>query len=207
MLGVITFPSICVHKKAGDKKKYVYNNGDNMTARAIVSFVNDVEAGRIEPFMKSEQEPDANEGPVKVFVAASLRESAFTPEKDVMLQVYALWCGHCKKFDPEYTKIARKVEKEGLDDLLVIAKMDGTANDSPVDSVEWTGFPTIFYIRAGTDHPEKYEGECTAKAIWKWVSTHHSKKSEIKARIAKKKALNQGRDQQDACSASGKEEL
>ena len=61
-----------------------------------------------------------------------------------MLEVYAPWCGHCKKLDPEYVKVGKKVKKEGFEDILTIAKMDGTANDSPVDSISWSGFPTIY---------------------------------------------------------------
>ena len=37
----------------------------------------------------------------------------------------------------------------GIDDILTIAKLDGTLNDSPVDSLTWSGFPTMYYIKVG----------------------------------------------------------
>merc|ERR1719347_360045 len=76
-------------------------------------------------------------------------EMVFQEKKDVLLEVYAPWCGHCKKLEPEYEKLAKKVTKD-IDDYVVIAKMDGTANDSPTDDIDWSGFPTLKYIKAGS---------------------------------------------------------
>eukprot|EP00913_Durusdinium_trenchii_P010989 g10314.t1 len=64
----------------------------------------------------------------------------------------------------EYVKLAKKIRKEELGDLITIAKIDGTANDSPVDeldtslrlppgpgqgrsSEDWSSFPTIFFVK------------------------------------------------------------
>jgi len=185
MLGVTNFPAIAVQKKAGDKKKFVHTG--EISEAAITKFIEDVDAGRIEPKLKSEPMPGSNDESVRVVVGASLQSEVFTADKDVMLEVYAPWCGHCKKLDPEYVKLAKKVKKEGLSDLLLIAKIDGTANDSPIDSIEWSGFPAIFYVKAGSKEPLTYDGERTAKGLWKYIKKHASKAQEIRERLEKNK--------------------
>merc|ERR1712185_661867 len=159
MLGVTQTPAIAVQKKAGDKKKYVHTG--EMTEQAISRFIEDVDAGRVEPMLKSEPVPEtigSNDEPVRVVVGSTLKAEVFTSDKDVMLEVYAPWCGHCKKLEPEYVKLAKKIKKEELTDLLSVAKIDGTANDSPIDSVDWTGFPTLYFAKAGTNEATVYEG-------------------------------------------------
>merc|ERR1719235_1859853 len=55
-LGVTEFPSIAVHKKAGDKKRFVYQG--QMSAHKIKQFIEDVEAGRVEPLYRTEKVPE-----------------------------------------------------------------------------------------------------------------------------------------------------
>ena len=190
MFGITEFPRLVVQKKAGDKKSYIYTpDGDTLEKEAITQFVADVAAGKIEPNLKSEpvpEEPQAD--PVKVVVGKSLQEQVFHAERDAMLEIYAPWCGHCKKLEPEYIKIGKKAIKEGIDDILLIAKMDGTTNDSPNDAITYTGFPTIYYVKAGSDTPIKYEDGRDAKAMWKWIKKNHSKADVIKERMAERKA-------------------
>jgi protein disulfide-isomerase/protein disulfide-isomerase A1 len=186
MLGVSEFPRVAVQQKAGDKKKFIYEGA--MEASKIEQFVKDVDAGKIEAKLKSEDIPSDNSEPVKVIVGKNLKEEVFTADKDVLLEIYAPWCGHCKKLEPEYEKVAKKIRKEGLEDLLTIAKMDGTQNDSPVSEIDWSGFPTLYYVKAGSSTPQKYDGGRTAKDIWRWIKQNSSHADTIKERTAKNKA-------------------
>lgn len=185
MFGVTEFPKIIVQTKVGDKKNFIYD-GD-MSKAAILEYVGKVKKGEIQPDLKSEEVPkEPQEDPVKVVVGKTVESMCFTEDKDVLLEVYAPWCGHCKKLEPEYTKVAKKVIKEGFEDILTIAKIDGTQNDSPVDSLTWSGFPTIYYMKAGDSTPVKYDGARDAKGIWKWIKKNHSKADVIKEKLAKK---------------------
>jgi len=185
MLGTSEYPAIAVQQKAGDRKKYVYTG--EMTAAKISSFISDVEAGLVQPKLKSQPPPNPSDDPVITAVGTTMRDTIFTPDKDVLLEVYAPWCGHCKKLEPEYNKLAKKIQKEELTDLLALAKIDGTANDSPVDSMDWTGFPTMYFIKAGTQEAIIYDGERTAKGLWKYIKKHATKAQEIRERLERRK--------------------
>lgn len=45
----------------------------------------------------------------KVVVADTFEEIVNDPEKDVLIEFYAPWCGHCKKLEPKYTELAEQV--------------------------------------------------------------------------------------------------
>jgi len=185
MFGVTEFPKVIVQTKVGDKKNFIYD-GD-MSKEALMEYIEKVKKGEIQPHLKSEEIPaEPQEDPVKVIVGKTLEAKVFNSEQDVMLEVYAPWCGHCKKLEPEYTKVAKKIIKEGFEEIIMLGKMDGTQNDSPVDSLSWSGFPTIYYVKAGESTPIKYDGARDAKGIWKWIKKNHSKADLIKEKLAAK---------------------
>jgi hypothetical protein len=71
--------------------------------------------------------------------------------------------------------------------MITLVKMDGAANDSPLDSISWDGFPSLFYIKAGSNHPEKFDGGRDAKTIWKWIKANHSSHDKLAERLKKSK--------------------
>merc|ERR1739847_77428 len=83
---------------------------------------------------KSEAIPATNDEPVKVVVGKTFEEIVLGG-KNVFLEIYAPWCGHCKALEPTYNE-------------LVIAKLDGTANDIMDDRFEVRGFPTLFFVNS-----------------------------------------------------------
>ena len=52
----------------------------------------------------------------------------YDPTKDVLIEFYTRWCGHCKCLERKYYGLAVKL-RDSKD--IVIAKMDVTANDVP----------------------------------------------------------------------------
>jgi len=122
----------------------------------IKSFASEFLAGKLTPYVKSEPIPADNSGPVKVVVGSTFDQIVSDPKKDVLVEFYAPWCGHCKSLEPKYSKLGKKLETV---ESVVIAKIDATANDYPPE-YEVSGYPTIFFKPAGEGaKPVKYEGE------------------------------------------------
>merc|ERR1719203_1016563 len=92
----------------------------------ITSFLRDYDAGHLRPFLKSEPEPTSQPGPVYTLVGSTFESVVKDPTKDVLVEFYAPWCGHCKKLEPVYRDVAKKFEAI---QSVTIAKIDVTAND------------------------------------------------------------------------------
>ncbi|KAJ8629524.1 hypothetical protein MRB53_022847 [Persea americana] len=101
--------------------------------------------GDVKPYTQSEPIPEVNDDPVKVVVADSLHDVVFKSGKNVMLEFYAPWCGHCKRLAPILDEVA--VSFGSVEDV-VIAKLDATANDIPSDIFVVKGYPTLYFSSA-----------------------------------------------------------
>ncbi|WZZ31331.1 hypothetical protein YC2023_014732 [Brassica napus] len=112
---------------------------------------------KLKPFYKSDPIPEKNDGDVKIVVGDNFDEIVLDESKDVLLEVYAPWCGHCQALEPMYNKLAKHLRSI---DSLVIAKMDGTTNEHPKAKAE--GFPTILFFPAGN----KTSSEPVGSASW-----------------------------------------
>merc|ERR1711990_802195 len=105
---------------------------------SLKEFLTQLEAGNLEPYLKSEAVPDNSANAVKVAVAKNFDDLVMKSEKDVPVEFYAPWCGHCKKLTPVWDKLGEKYADHAN---IVIAKMDSTANE--LEEIKVQGFPTI----------------------------------------------------------------
>ncbi len=166
-------------------------------------------------------EPDSPEHlaqAVKVVTGNSFQSLVIDNTKDVLVEFYAPWCGHCKKLEPVYLKmaqvccdliivdfhrhlphatltlsLAQELEAEGATDL-VIAKMDSTLNDPP-ESINVRGYPTIYLFPGNNKQsPILFDGDRSSKAIKKFLrkNAHNAipeSKKKSEAKEAKKSDL------------------
>jgi len=64
--------------------------------------------GKIEAHVKSEPIPESNDGPVTVVTGKTFDEIVMDKSKDVLIEFYAPWCGHCKALEPKWTELGEK---------------------------------------------------------------------------------------------------
>ncbi|KAL6958055.1 Thioredoxin-like domain [Sarracenia purpurea var. burkii] len=130
--------------------------------------------GNLEPFFKSEPIPEVNNEPVKVVVAHSLQDMVFNSGKNVLLEFYAPWCGHCQRLAPILDEVAVSFEN---DPDVIVAKLDATANDYPSDTFNVQGFPTL-YFRSSRGNLLQYDGDRTKEAIIDFIQNNRHKSAQ-----------------------------
>jgi protein disulfide-isomerase A1 len=152
---------------SGAGKKFLLEG--KATADSLTQFGKDVVAGKAKKFFKSAEVPkEPLDKGVAVIVGNTVETIVKDPTKDVLLEVYAPWCGHCKALAPTYEKLAKRFAKI---DSVVIAKMDGTENEHP--EVEAQGFPTLIFFPAEKDaKPIPYDGGRTLGDLTKFIKKH-----------------------------------
>lgn len=174
-LEVGKFPAFAI-QKTDKNQKFPYDQEKKITEKDIGAFVEDFVAGKVEPSIKSEPIPEKQDGPVTVVVAKNYEELVINNDKDVLLEFYAPWCGHCKALAPKYEELGQLFSTPELSKLVTIAKVDATANDVP-DEIQ--GFPTIKLFPAGKkDSPVDYSGARTVEDLAAFIKENGSHKAE-----------------------------
>ena len=90
-------------------------------------------------------------------------DKAITDFKNILVLFYAPWCGHCKKFHPEFSKAATTLKNENLH----LGKVDATENRKLAEKYKITSYPTIKLFSNGRAIP--YEGGRTEKSVVDWM--------------------------------------
>eukprot|EP01083_Nonionella_stella_P218368 783109_1 len=146
-------------------KKFLYS-GDH-TEAAIKDFLSKYAAGSLEPFLKSQEPPATNDGPVTIVVGKTFDKLVIDNDKCVLVEFYATWCGHCKELEPKYEDLGERFQDN---DNVVIAKMDTPENDTPI---EVKGFPTIkLFLPGKKDSPMDYNKGRTAEDLEEFIKEH-----------------------------------
>jgi protein disulfide isomerase len=90
------------------------------------------------------------------------------------LEVYAPWCGYCKKLEPHWKEAARRLAEGGESAPLIrLAQADATlkGNRQLHSNFGIKGYPTILIFRDGNlHHPIRYNGPRDADGIVKYFN-------------------------------------
>ncbi len=165
----------------GEDSNYIYDGATDESS--IEKFIADYLAGNLKPTLRSEEPPSDNSGPVRVVVGKTWNEIVMDPEKDVFIEQYAPWCGHCRNLEPAYEELAGKLASVKT---VVIAKMDATKNDAPGEH-KARGFPTLILFPAGKDKKAiRYEGDRTVSDMVSFIQKHATHKFTVPSGPASK---------------------
>jgi len=175
--GKVLPTGILVHWVNADPKMIIYDEDSSpFTIETGANFIESALKDEYKTFKKSEPIPQSNDAPVKIVVGKNFDDIVLNTEKDVFVEFYAPWCGHCKSLAPVWDQLG-----EAFEDVqtVTIAKMDATANAAP-ETLEIRGFPTLIFFPADNKNGLPYNGERDLESLKEFVSSHasHSVKKE-----------------------------
>jgi len=135
-----------------------------ISEKSLSDWVQEWVDGKLNANIKSQEIPESSDEAVKVIVGKTFDTVVNDKTKDVLVEFYAPWCGHCKTLAPKYEELAVEFQPHPS---VVIAKVDATENDTPADI---KGFPTlILYPSNDKKSPITYKGERSKQALGDWL--------------------------------------
>jgi len=142
--GVSGYPTIQWFPKGSlEPKKY---EGPR-TAEALAEFVNKEEGTNV----KIAAVPTN----VVVLTSDNFNEVVLDDTKDVLVEFYAPWCGHCKSLAPIYEKVATAFK---LEEDVVVANVDADNYKDLAEKYGISGFPTLKFFPKSNKAGEDYDG-------------------------------------------------
>ncbi|KAK3036737.1 hypothetical protein RJ639_029702 [Escallonia herrerae] len=107
-----------------------------------------------------------NEGGTNVKIAAvpsnvvvlssdNFNEIVLDETKDVLVEFYAPWCGHCKSLAPTYEKVATAFK---LENDVVVANLDADKYKDLAEKYGVSGYPTLKFFPKNNKAGEDYDG-------------------------------------------------
>ena len=160
-------PSVVVEDRESSKNFIYHAPSGGLSTDSLTAHFQGFLDKSLQPNVKSQDVPADNDGAVRVVVGKSFDSEVLDNEKDVFVEFYAPWCGHCKSLAPKWEELGGMFADN---DKVVIAKVDATENDTPA---KVQGFPTLILYPAGRkDQPMPYDGDRTPAAMADFIKTH-----------------------------------
>jgi len=108
---------------------------------------------------------------------------ALDPTKDVLVEFYAPWCGHCKHLAPDYEKVAAAFASEPN---VVVAKVDADAHKELGTRYGVSGFPTLkWFGKDSKAEPQLYENARDVQSFVDFLNQKTGTDRTINGRLGK----------------------
>jgi len=161
--------------------KFPYPQEQSLDAEKIEEMVESYLSGALKPELKSKPIPETQDGPVFELVGRQFEEIVFDESRDVFIEFYATWCGHCKRLKPTWDSLGQHFSS--FKDRLTIAKMEATENDIPPSAtLQVSGFPTLKFKKAGSRDFIDYNGDRSLENLVAFV--HENAKNSLDTPIS-----------------------
>jgi len=154
---------------------YVAYDEDKETwdTQSLIKYLKLVEKDNYPRYIRSEPAPENQNGPVTILVGRNFEDIVFDESKDVFVEFYAPWCGHCKKLSPIWDELGEIFKP--INDI-VIAKVDATSNTLP-RGINAHSFPTILWFPKNNKMPTSYSQTRTLENLKRYVLTSATRKN------------------------------
>jgi len=171
--GVTGFPTLFFFPagKTDDPEKYT----GGRTAEDIISFISKRTGVQGK---KAVAPPSA----VVTLTDSNFNKIVKDNTKDVLVEFYAPWCGHCKHLAPDYEKVGLAFKNEPN---VVVAKIDADKYRDLGSEYGVSGFPTIkFFSKGNKEEPLDYESERDVESFVNYLNEKCGTHREVTGRLS-----------------------
>jgi len=159
--GVTGFPTLKWFSKGDAKTPEAYSSGRDLDA--LVDFIEGKTGIKA-------IKPKAPKVSATVLSSANFDEVVLDKGKNVLVEFYAPWCGHCKSLAPIYEKVAANFESESD---CIVAQINAEEAKDISAKYGIDGFPTLKFFAKGSDkNPIDYTGGRTEKDLVEFLNAH-----------------------------------
>lgn len=197
------YPSLLGHRIKEDLK-FDFGSQD-YTEATVKAFFEGLHQDKLVPKYRSDPIPKSDSGPIKVIVNENFEKVVLDVKKDVFVEVYAPWCGVCKRVEPLFEKLAKIYEKHSS--KIVIGKMNGDSNDLPrVANLAITGFPTFVLYKSESNEKIVMNPTDKLEEMVEFISKNANHKIDVSKELKAAKEEKSEKDSSKDTSKSAKEE-
>ncbi|CUI15335.1 protein disulfide isomerase, putative [Bodo saltans] len=153
------FPAFVVDRSG---EHFVLAEDKEISTAIVGDFVTAVLADTLKPTIRSTEAPEEHtKDGLTTVVGSTFDDLVINSGKDVLIEFYAPWCGHCKKLQPTFEQVAKELKDV---DGIRIAQIDAGENDFNTKLFTVSGFPTLYFVPANGS-PKLFEGSRSVMGI------------------------------------------